>query len=69
MLISPWPNSYHFLCYRGRSTIPCFIKEYHVKTVIQSDIDAVFANNSCLKIIETRFAEQFWPLTGWGLQL
>ncbi len=40
-----------------------------MKTVIQSDIDAVFANNSCLKIIETGFAEQFWPLTGWGLQL
>jgi hypothetical protein len=35
-----------------------------VKFVIQSDIDAVFANNSCLKIIETGFAEQFW-----GLQL
>jgi hypothetical protein len=29
----------------------------------QPDVDAVFANNYCLQIIETGFAEQFKPLT------
>jgi hypothetical protein len=37
----------------------CFRKEDYVEPVTQPDIDAVFANNYCIQIIETGFAEQF----------
>jgi hypothetical protein len=37
----------------------CFSKLHHMSTVSQSDIDAVFASNYCIQIIETGFAGQF----------
>jgi len=36
----------------------CFRKEYYVKSVTRLDIDALFANNYCFKIIEKVFAEK-----------
>jgi hypothetical protein len=43
-------------------TTPLFFNSvYYVRTVLQPDIkDAVFANDYCIQIIETGFAEQIY---------
>jgi hypothetical protein len=35
----------------------CFNSVYHVRAVLQPNIDIVFATNYCFQIIETGFAE------------
>jgi hypothetical protein len=54
-------NTYRFLCFRGRFTTPLFRKEHYVKTMTQPYIDAVFANNYFIQIIEKRVR---WAVLG-----